>query len=142
MSDNKPEVPLMRAEDVNTLFQEGGTGVVGVALWKEGTLDWLCLNEGACSREDNPFLLDWPNLLVVAAPWKGTYNMPEMPNVLPPIGARGPEADLVTIKIPRETAESIVANDGSTGTCGQLSGATVRLGLLGATLRALRNEHE
>ncbi|TXH53623.1 MAG: hypothetical protein E6Q97_12720 [Desulfurellales bacterium] len=69
--------PLMRAEDVNRMYQDGGAWQVGVALDSpdEG-FHWLPLNEVACSREDEPFLPEWPNLLVVAAPWKGRAAMP------------------------------------------------------------------
>lgn len=60
--------PLMRAGDVNQLYQDRGIGAVRVGLTKHGDLDWLMLNEGRTSRQDAPFLLEWPNLLVVAHP--------------------------------------------------------------------------
>lgn len=60
--------PVMRAADVNQLYQDHGVGAVLVARELLGKLDWLMLNEGAASRTAQPFLTEWPNLLVVACP--------------------------------------------------------------------------
>jgi hypothetical protein len=74
-------VPLMRAADVNRIFQEDGAWQVAVALNVDGGAEWLPLNTVCAPASENPFLPDWPNLLVVAHEWGST--MPPVPTADP-----------------------------------------------------------
>lgn len=68
--------PLMRAGDVDALWQDGPWKVAIARRNAEGVYDWLPLNEVCTQAADNPFLPDNPNLLVVAMPWEGVAQAP------------------------------------------------------------------
>lgn len=77
-----PWPPLMRAAEVNDLWQQGAWNVAVARRNADGAHDWLALNEVCTRAEDDPFLADWPNLLVVAMPWEGIDQAPFPPGAV------------------------------------------------------------
>ena len=94
--ENGEPVTVMRAADVDAIWQDEGAWRVAVGLGGDDP-HWLPLNEVALEveRSESPFLEDWPNLLVVARRHSGQTPAPPAPSTPERSGDEGGElADL------------------------------------------------